>query len=107
LIFVGDCLIALVFIRGGMWFCSMKILFILVVLFSTNHVFSQSKSEAEVLNLSNKIFGWEVENNITSLGGLLSEKFKVVNSRGEIQTKEQYLTTQLVPQLLRHWQKMN
>lgn len=54
---------------------------------------AQSKTETEILQLSNNIFNWEVKNKIDSLEDLLSDKFKVVNSHGDIQTKEQYLAT--------------
>ena len=37
------------------------------------------------------MFRWEVEEKTDSLVGLFDEKLRVVNSRGEIQTKAQYL----------------
>ena len=71
----------------------MKFISILAIIFVSNPVFSQSADEKEVLNLSNKIFKWEVENNISSLQTLMSNKFSFVTSRGDIQNKEQYLKT--------------
>jgi hypothetical protein len=71
----------------------MKFIFILAIISVTNPVFSQSGAEKKVLALSNKIFNWEVENNISSLQALMSNKFIVVTIRGDIQSKEQYLAT--------------
>lgn len=71
----------------------MKALFSIAAVFFVIHGFAQSPAEAEILKLSSDVFGWEVANKINSLEGLLTENFKVVTSRGEIQTKEQYLTT--------------
>jgi hypothetical protein len=71
----------------------MKFILIFASVIAANPVFSQSKTEAEVSNLSGKIFRWEVENKINLLEGVLSEKFSVVTSRGDIQTKAQYVTT--------------
>jgi len=70
----------------------MKVIFLIVAVFFGIHGFAQSAS-AGILKLSGRIFNCEVENAIDSLEGLLNEKFKVVTSRGDIQTKEQYLTT--------------
>ncbi len=71
----------------------MKAAFSILTILFVLHGFAQSPTDAEILKLSNDIFTWEVDNKINTLEGLLSEKFKVVTSRGEIQTKEQYLTT--------------
>jgi hypothetical protein len=71
----------------------MKVAFSILAIFFVIHGFAQSPAEAEILKLSNDVFTWEVDNKIDSLEGLLSEKFKVVTSRGDIQTKEPYLTT--------------
>lgn len=54
---------------------------------------AQSQTEVGVEQLSKNIFSWEVDNKINLLEDLLSDKFKVVTSRGDIQTKEQYLAT--------------
>jgi hypothetical protein len=53
--------------------------------------FAQSPAEADVLNLSNKIFAWEVGGKIDSLENVFDEKFVVVNGAGEIQTRKQYI----------------
>jgi ethanolamine utilization protein EutA (predicted chaperonin) len=58
-----------------------------------SHVFAQSKTEAEILKLSNQIFKWEVENKIDSLENLFDDKFIVVSSNGEFKTKKQYINT--------------
>ena len=71
----------------------MKYIILFTAVFTATSAFSQSKTEAEVLQLSNSIFTWEVENKINLIEPLLSNKFSAVTSRGEIQTKEQYLTT--------------
>jgi hypothetical protein len=71
----------------------MKLILFFVIVVAANPVFSQSKTEAEVSNLSGKIFTWEVENKIDLLQSVLSEKFRVVTSRGDIQTKQQYIAT--------------
>jgi hypothetical protein len=70
----------------------MKFMLSFVIVLSANAVFSQSRTEADVLNLSDKIFSWEVENKIDLFEAVLSDKFKVVNSRGDIQNGQQYLT---------------
>jgi|GEM_PF-825254 len=75
------------------YICSMKFISILAIIFATNPVYSQSGAEKEVLNLSGKIFNWHVENKISSLQTLMSQKFSVVTSRGDIQNREQYLKT--------------
>jgi hypothetical protein len=58
-----------------------------------NRIHSQSRTdESTVLKLSNEIFKWEVGNKIDSLESLLHEKFVVVNSAGQTQTKQQYVS---------------
>jgi hypothetical protein len=71
----------------------MKSFFSIAAILLTLHGFGQSSAETDISKLSQQIFDWEVANKIDLLSGLLSEKFSVVNSRGEIQTKEQYLAT--------------
>ncbi len=39
------------------------------------------------------MFTWEVNGNMDSLAHLFDEKLSIVNSRGEIQNKNQYLST--------------
>jgi hypothetical protein len=65
-------------------------LFILI-LFIFSKMNGIAQSQTEILKLSNNIFSWEVENKIDLLQDVLSDKFKVVTSRGDMQTKEQYL----------------
>ena len=65
------------------------ILLILVSIFS----FGQTFSENEVTNLSKKLFTWEIQNNIDSIDNLLHSQLVVVNSKGETQSKFQYLAT--------------
>jgi hypothetical protein len=72
-------------------YLNIKAFFLFLLLLSGLLSFSQSSSEKEILKLSGDIFRWEVGNKTDSLDGLIDEKFKAVNSLGEIQTKEQYL----------------
>jgi hypothetical protein len=69
----------------------MKLFFLLAAMFFTPQLFAQSKEEAKVLDLSKQIFTWEVDNKIDSLAGLFDEKFVVVSSNGESQSKNQYI----------------
>ena len=71
----------------------MKIILFFVMVTTASAVFAQSTKENEVLELSGKIFSWEVGNKINLLAGVLNDKFSVVTSHGEIQNKEQYLKT--------------
>ncbi len=71
----------------------MKIFFSIASILLALNGFGQSPTEAQILKLSKDLFHWEVENKINSIESLLGEKCKVVNSRGDIQTKEQYLAT--------------
>jgi len=71
----------------------MKAFFLFFLLLSGLRSLSQSSSEKEILKLSADIFRWEAGNKTDSLEGFLAEKLKVINSLGEIQTKEQYLKT--------------
>jgi len=63
----------------------------IAILFVLNG-YGQTSTETEVLKLSNQIFKWEVENKIDSLEKIFDEKFIVVGSSGESQTKQQYIT---------------
>jgi hypothetical protein len=65
------------------------ILLVLISIFS----FGQTKSENEVTNLSKSLFNWEINNNIDSIDNLLHSQLVVVNSKGETQSKLQYLAT--------------
>jgi hypothetical protein len=65
------------------------ILLVLISIFS----FGQTISENEVTNLSKSLFNWEINNNIDSIDNLLHSQLVVVNSKGETQSKLQYLAT--------------
>jgi hypothetical protein len=65
------------------------ILLVLISIFS----FGQTISENEVTNLSKSLFNWEIHNNIDSIDNLLHSQLVVVNSKGETQSKIQYLAT--------------
>lgn len=71
----------------------MKFSITILLLFTCSIIFAQSKSENEVTNLSKSLFKWEVENKIDSIDNLLNEQLVVVNSKGETQSKTQYLAT--------------
>ena len=64
----------------------------IAVLFSLKSL-AQTAEEKNVVDLSNKIFAWEVALKTDSLANLFDDKLSVVNSHGEIQTKDQYLKT--------------
>ena len=70
----------------------MKSLFVLIALFFAGQLFAQSKEEVAILSLSKQIFTWEVDNKLDSLENLFDEKFVVVSSNGESQSKTQYIT---------------
>lgn len=69
----------------------MKVLAIVMILFSCSKSFGQSNTENEVLNLSAKIFNWEVQNKIDSLQKVFHKKFIVVSSDGSSSKKDDYL----------------
>ena len=71
----------------------MKYLIVLIFLIAYQPIFAQSKTEHEVLQLSKEIFRLEVVNQIDSLSNYLHEKLIVVNSKGEVQNKGQYIST--------------
>ena len=60
-------------------------------LLGTAQLFAQSKAVPDIINLSKQVFVWEVDHKIDSLKKLLDEKFVVVSSNGESQSKIQYL----------------
>lgn len=62
-----------------------------ILLLTGSQSFSQSTSEKEVLQLSDAIFKWEVENKIDSLENVFHEKFIVIGSDGSSQLKNQYI----------------
>jgi len=53
--------------------------------------FSQSTAEADLVQLSAKVFEWEVQNKIDSLEEIFHDKFIVVSSDGSSQRKQDYL----------------
>ena len=69
----------------------MKSSVLLITMFITAQLFAQSAEERTILTLSKQIFSWEVTNNIDSLEQLLEEKFVVVSSNGESQSKIKYI----------------
>ncbi len=71
----------------------MKSIFTIIFLFALIPTFAQSKVENEVTNLSKSLFNWEIHNNIDSIDNLLHSQLVVVNSKGETQSKLQYLAT--------------
>ncbi len=68
----------------------MRHLIFITILVSAISVKAQSKEENRVRDLSTRIFQWEIGNHIDSLEDVLAENLRVVNSRGEIETKSQY-----------------
>jgi hypothetical protein len=70
----------------------MKLFSLLIATLFSAQLFAQSKKEAAVINLSKQIFTWEVNNKIDSLENLFDEKFVVVSSNGDSQSKTQYIT---------------
>ena len=71
----------------------MKSIFNIIFIFVLSPIFAQSKIENEVTNLSKSLFNWEINNNIDSIDNLLHSQLVVVNSKGETQSKIQYLAT--------------
>lgn len=55
------------------------------------HSFSQTTAEKDMLKLSEKIFTWEVSNQIDSLEKVFDDKFVVVGGDGSSQYKKQYI----------------
>jgi len=70
----------------------MKAILISAFLLIAGHIFAQSSTETDLLQLSQKIFRLEVENKIDSLERFFDDKFVVVGSDGASQTKAQYIT---------------
>ena len=69
----------------------MKTFFLTIVLFSGFKSFAQQSTENDLLNLSAKIFNWEVQNKIDSLEKVFHDKFIVVSSDGSSSRKADYL----------------
>lgn len=62
----------------------------IAILFVLNG-FGQTSDKTEILQLSDQIFKWEVENKIDSVANIFHEQFLVVGSDGTAQTKAQYI----------------
>jgi len=71
----------------------MKAKFTILLVLTSMYSFGQTISENEVTNLSKSLFNWEIHNNIDSIDNLLHSQLVVVNSKGETQSKLQYLAT--------------
>ena len=71
----------------------MKIILTALLLLITGAIFAQSRQEAQILALSKSIFRWNTTNQIDSLANIFHQKFMLVNGTGEIQRRDQYLTT--------------
>jgi hypothetical protein len=71
----------------------MKQILVIIFIFCTVSSFGQTNAEKEMLRLSGQIFRWEIMLKTDSLAYIFHDKLVVVNSRGETQTKAQYLTT--------------
>ena len=71
----------------------MKSKFTILLVLTSIFSFGQTISENEVSNLSKSLFNWEIHNNIDSIDNLLHSQLVVVNSKGETQSKLQYLAT--------------
>jgi hypothetical protein len=76
---------------AGKYNLVIKLFFTLIAMFLVAQLFAQSNEETSVLRLSKQIFTWEVDNQIDSLENIFDEKFTVVSSNGESQSKQQYI----------------
>lgn len=66
--------------------------FLLAILLATGlQSFTQATSEKLVLQLSDEIFKWEVENKVNSLNTIFHPEFIVIGADGNSQLKEQYI----------------
>ena len=70
----------------------MKLVIAIIALLTSSRVLAQSNDEASIIKLSKQIFSWEVTNKIDSLASVFDEKFVVVSSNGESQSKTQYIS---------------
>jgi hypothetical protein len=71
----------------------MKIILTATLLLIAGAISAQSKQETQILALSKTIFRWETTNQLDSLANIFDQKFMVVSGTGEIQKRDQYLTT--------------
>lgn len=69
----------------------MKIFLTAFILFTGTQAFGQATNEAQISGLSKQIFQWEIEGKTDSLADVFDNKLSIVNSRGQIQSKQQYL----------------
>ena len=67
-----------------------KYSFVALLLISLS-VSAQSRDEASVLKLSEKVFQWEVANRLDSVARILDAQLVVVGSDGNTRNKEQYM----------------
>jgi hypothetical protein len=72
----------------------MKLTGIFIMLFFSLKVFSQSSPESAVLDLSKKIFQWEVEGKIDSLSDISDDSLTILTNTGWTKTKTQYISDQ-------------
>jgi hypothetical protein len=63
------------------------------ILSLTCQVFSQSKAESEIINLSNTKFHWQLEEKLDSLSNLFDDNIIIQHASGKIQSKNEYLET--------------
>lgn len=69
----------------------MKLIFVLTALLFASSVSSQTPSKTAILNLSKKIFQFEVEGKLDSLADLFDEDLVIVSSSGAKKSKQEYL----------------
>ena len=70
----------------------MKILAIIFLVLIGGRALSQTAAEDGLVKLSATLFRWEVEKKTDSIAQLLSDKFIVLNSAGQTQSKTGYVT---------------
>jgi hypothetical protein len=69
----------------------MKLILLVTILGISMRTMGQSASVKSVTDLSDRIFNWEIHDSFDSLEQILDENFRVVTSKGEVQTKTQYI----------------
>jgi hypothetical protein len=69
----------------------LKITLSISIFLLTYQVFSQSKSELEIINLSNTKFRWQLEGKLDSLSNMFDDKIILQHASGKIQSKNEYL----------------
>jgi len=72
---------------------NMKTILTALLLLIIGAVSAQSRQETQILALSKTIFRWDTTNQDDSLANIFDQKFMVVSGTGEIQKRDQYLTT--------------